>query len=197
MSTISLIAALDERHVIGRGNRLQWRLPADLRRFRCITMGKPLLIGRRTFESIGRPLPGRTNIIITSDLRYRAPGCVVCHSVEQALHASGAADEVIVIGGAQLYKQTLPCAQRLYLTIIHACFAGDIYFPAYNLEQWHTIERQDHEADAHNPYAYSFLILDRPAPHPRGSAVDQQARRAMGQGILMRFLTPSKRNAVS
>ena len=165
---ISLIAALDENRVIGMGNRLPWRLPADLRRFRQITMGKPLLMGRRTFESIGRPLPGRTNIIVTRNLHYQAQGCIVCHSVQEALHAVGDVDEVIVIGGADLYEQMLPRARRLYLTIIHATFAGDAYFPAYDLEQWRVSERQDHEADEQNPYAYSFLILDRPhdGPHP-------------------------------
>ena len=159
---ISLIAALADDGVIGIDNRLPWRLPADLRWFKQQTMGKPIVMGRKTFDSLGRrPLPGRTNIVVTTDPRYRAPGCIVVHSLDEALRATGDADEVMIIGGASLYAQALPRADRLYLTYVHGRFAGDAHFPVFDTTQWREVRREDHPADDKNPWPYSFVILDR------------------------------------
>lgn len=161
---ISMIAALAQNRVIGRGNDLPWRLSADLRHFRALTLGKPVIMGRRTYESLGRPLPERQNIVVTRNPDYQAPGCSVCHSLEQALAAAGSAPEAMIIGGAALYAQALPLAQRLYLTQVHAWFLGDTRFPDYPEQDWRLLEAQRQEADAKNPYAYSFLSLQRRAP---------------------------------
>ena len=158
---ISAICAMSENRVIGHHNKLPWHLPADLRHFKKITMGKPILLGRKTYESIGRPLPERCNVVITRDVDYKAPGCIVVNSIEHALKAVDYSDEVFVIGGALLYHQTLAMTQRLYLTIIHQEFEGDAYFPAVNPDEWSEIERTSYQPDAANPYAYSFVILDR------------------------------------
>ncbi len=158
---ISLIAAMGEGRVIGVDNALPWRLPADLRHFKELTLGKPMIMGRKTHESIGRPLPGRTNLIVTGNPEFRAEGCRVVFSVEAALAEVKAAPEVMVIGGVSLYEKLLPRADRLYLTLIHAHFQGDAFFPAYALDQWRVVQRSDHRPDERNPYPYSFLRLDR------------------------------------
>lgn len=145
--------------VIGRDNRLPWKLPADLRHFRRVTMGKPVVMGRKTFESIGKPLDGRINIVITHDRTYSAPGCRVVHSVDDALQAD--AGEIMVIGGANLYRQTIPVANRIYLTLIDADLEGDAMFPPLDMSAWRETERMDYEPDARNPYRYSFLVLQR------------------------------------
>jgi dihydrofolate reductase len=160
---LSLIAAMAENRVIGHENRLPWHLPADLQHFKAITLGKPVLMGRKTWESIGRPLPGRTNIVITRDAGYVAEGCVVAHSLEEAVAAAGEAAEVMVIGGAQLYRQALPLADTLYLTLVHAEIQGDTRFPAWQPGEWRETARIDHEADDRNPHAYSFITLEREA----------------------------------
>lgn len=162
--TISLIAAMADNRVIGIDNTLPWHLPADLRHFKKITMGKPILMGRKTYESIGKPLPGRTNIIVTTDRGYQAPGCIVVHSIDEALGATQESEEVMVIGGASFYEQLLPRADRLYLTLIHADFAGDAYFPDIDPTQWREIGRTDGEPDETNPYRYSFVVLERKRP---------------------------------
>jgi dihydrofolate reductase len=163
---ISLIAAMAENRVIGKDNQLPWHLPADLKHFKRLTMGKPIVMGRRTFESIGRPLPGRTNIIVTADTGFREqPGCIVAHSIEEAFEAAaeeaGSSDELMVIGGASLYEQTLPLADRIYLTLIHHGFEGQALFPHYDAREWQEIERSDHEPDERNPFAYSFTVMQR------------------------------------
>ena len=158
---ISLIAAMDENRLIGADNTLPWRLPADLRFFKRVTMGKPILMGRKTFESIGRPLPGRQNIVVTRDPDYAAPGCTVAHSVDAALAAAGAAEEIMLIGGASFYAQLLPRAQRMYLTLIHHAFSGDAWFPAFDLAEWRELSREDHRADAENAWDYSFVGYER------------------------------------
>ena len=160
---LSLIAAMADNRVIGHENRLPWHLPADLQHFKAITLGKPVLMGRKTWESIGRPLPGRTNIVITRDTGYVAEGCVVAHSLEEAVRAAGEAAEVMVIGGAQLYRQALPLADTLYLTLVHAEIRGDTRFPAWQPGEWRETARIDHEADDRNPHAYSFITLERQA----------------------------------
>lgn len=158
---ISMIAALGRDRVIGRNKGLPWRLPADVRRFKTLTMGRPVLMGRKTHESIGKPLPGRTNIVLTTATDYRAEGCVVVHSLDAALAACAGADEAMIIGGATLYAQMLPSAARLYLTYVHAHFDGDEYFPAFDEAGWSRVEGEDFDPDDRNPYAYSFVTLER------------------------------------
>jgi dihydrofolate reductase len=158
---ISIIAAMAENRVIGVNNTLPWRLPADLRRFRRITTGHHVIMGRRNYESIGKPLPERHNIVVTRNPDYRAPGCTVTHSLEQALATAWNDAEVFVIGGADIYRQAFDRADRLYLTLVHADIRGDTYFPEFDTAQWCEISRERHEADGKNPYAYTFLTYDR------------------------------------
>lgn len=161
MTIISLIAAMGEGRVIGIDNRLPWRLPADLKRFREVTMGKPILMGRKTFVSIGKPLAGRRNIVVTQDRAFHAEGVTVAHTIDEAIAAAGDAAELMVIGGAVIYSQLLPRADRLYFTEIHQRFEGDAFFPAYVSDQWREVERTDHAADEGHAHAYSFVLLDR------------------------------------
>jgi dihydrofolate reductase len=158
---ISLIAAMDRNRLIGAENRLPWYLPADLRHFKQVTMGKPILMGRRTFASIGRALPGRHNIVVTRKRGFAAPGCTVVHSVDQGLAAAGRSPELVVIGGAAFYTQLMPSAGRMYLTLIDASFQGDTFFLAYRQEDWKEVSRSDFQPDAENPYGYSFVVLER------------------------------------
>lgn len=147
--------------VIGRDNTLPWRLPADLKRFRAITMGHPILMGRRTFESIGRPLDGRTNLIVTRNPSYKVEGAIVESSIERALAHCSEDEEVMVIGGASFYEQLMSRASRMYLTLIHQAFEGDAFFPAYDPKEWYEIRREDHPQAAGNPLAFSFIDLAR------------------------------------
>jgi len=158
---LALIAAMAGNRVIGRDNQLPWRLSADLRHFKALTMGKPVIMGRNTYESIGKPLPGRSNIVVTRDPNYRAPGCEVVHSLEQALEAAAGHAEAMVIGGSELYRQTLHRADRLYLTLVKAEVQGDTLFPELDPSQWRELERESHRADASNDYDYDFVILER------------------------------------
>ncbi len=147
--------------VIGKNNTLPWRLPADLRYFRQLTTGHPIIMGRKNYEDIGKPLPGRTNIVVTRQRAYTAPGCIVVNSVEQALNAAAAADEVFVIGGADIYRQTFDAADRLYITEIDAAIDGDTFFPEFDRSQWREVRREQHAPDELNPYPYSFVLLER------------------------------------
>ena len=158
---IALIAALSDNQVIGRDNRLPWHLPADLRHFRQLTLDKPIVMGRRTWESLPGLLPRRTHIVVTGDPDYRAAGCLVAHSIEEALDAAGDAPELMVIGGQTLYEQMLPLADRLYLTRVHVTLPGDTFFPGFDPAEWHEVEREDHRADERNPHDYSFVTLER------------------------------------
>lgn len=158
---ISIIAGMDENRLIGQGNRLPWRLPADMKHFRQHTLDKPVVMGRKTFESIGKPLPKRTNIILTRDPKYQAEGGIITHSIEEVLEAASGSQEIMIIGGAAIYELFLPRTDRLYLTYIHGCFEGDIYFPAFDLANWQEIKRVNHQADKKNPHPYSFLFLRR------------------------------------
>jgi dihydrofolate reductase len=161
---ISLIAAMSDDRVIGIDNRLPWKLPADMRWFKKQTMGKPIVMGRKTFESFGaRPLPGRTNIIVTNDRNYVAENCVVAHSVDAALAAAGDVEEIMIIGGASFYEQLLPRADRLYLTYVHGSFDGDAWFPHFDPDEWNETSRDDRSADEKNPHPHSFVILERRA----------------------------------
>ncbi|MFO1424645.1 MAG: type 3 dihydrofolate reductase [Candidatus Competibacteraceae bacterium] len=158
---LALIAALARNRVIGRDNRLPWRLPADLRFFKRTTMGKPLLMGRRTWESIGRPLPGRRMIVLSRDPDYQAPGCTVARSLEEALNLAGAVPEVMVIGGATLYPQTLSLADRLYLTRVEADVPGDTWFPEWNEGDWWLVWEEVSPADEDHPWPYRFQQWER------------------------------------
>ncbi len=157
---LSLVAAVAENGVIGSGNRLPWHLPADLKHFKALTMGKPILMGRRTFESIGRPLPGRRNLVLTRDATFVSPGVERVESLEAARRAVGAA-ELMVIGGAQLYALALPQADRIYLTRVHAAIAGDTRFPACEWSQWREVQVRRHPADDGNAHDMTFLTLER------------------------------------
>ena len=150
--------------VIGIENRLPWRLPADMKHFRALTLGKAVLMGRKTFDSIGKPLAGRTNIVVTQDREFRPEGVSVAHSIEEALTLAGDKEEIMVIGGASFYAQLLPRAQRLYLTEIHQDFLGDAFFPAWQADEWRETARDDHAPDGDNPYSYSFVTLERRRP---------------------------------
>ena len=158
---ISLIAAMDQNRLIGKGNCLPWRLPADMRHFRKLTLGKPVVMGRRTFESIGKPLAKRTNIVLTRDPHFSVGGCIVARSVDEALREADGCEEVMIIGGYSVYKQFLDCAERFYLTQIHECFEGDVYFPAFELSDWCEVKRTGHEPDSDNPHSYDFVFLHK------------------------------------
>jgi dihydrofolate reductase len=157
---ISIIAAMSTNRVIGLNNALPWRLSADLKRFKQLTMGHCVLMGRNTYESIGRPLPGRTIIVLTHQKDYAPPGVLVAHSLDQAL-AMASGDELFIAGGEQIYQQILPLADRLYLTIIDGEFAGDAYFPAYDESNWQLISEERHDPTDANPYSYRFLVYER------------------------------------
>lgn len=158
---ISIIAAMADNRVIGIDNRLPWSLPADMKWFRQQTSGKPVLMGRKTYDSIGKPLPNRRNIIISRDAGLVVGGCEVVNSVEAALGLCRDTPEVMIIGGASFYEQMLPKADRLYLTLVHAEVAGDAHFPEIDANEWREIERTDHHADGANGFDYSFVILER------------------------------------
>lgn len=158
---ISLIAAMAKNRVIGHSGRMPWHLPAELAHFKKITLGKTVLMGRRTFESIGRPLPHRRNLIITRQKNWHLTGCEVYPSLEAALTAAPADEELMVIGGATLYLQTLPLAQRLYLSFIECESPGDTYFPAWDPAEWQESNRRAHPADTHNLFAFTSVQLDK------------------------------------
>jgi dihydrofolate reductase len=158
---ISLICATSQNGVIGLNNQLPWHLPADLAHFKKLTMGHHILMGRKTYESIGRPLPGRTNIVITRQQNFQADGCLIVHSLEEAIELCQGDDEVFVIGGAEIYQQTLPVADKIYLTIIHQDFEGDTLLFEIDKTIWREITRKDFEPDEKNKFDYSFLTLEK------------------------------------
>lgn len=157
---LSFVVAMARNRVIGRNNTLPWRLSADLKHFRRVTMGKPIVMGRKTFDSIGRPLDGRENIVITRNPDFRPPGITVAGSVDEALRRAGDG-EVMIIGGATVFEQTLDRADRIYLTQIDEDFDGDVFFPALNAGEWREIERTDVEPGADAAFGYSFVTLER------------------------------------
>jgi dihydrofolate reductase len=159
---ISLIVAMAQNRVIGRDNKMPWHLSADLKRFRAITMNCPILMGRKTFESIGRPLDGRANLILSKQENYQPQGCHVFQSLESALEtAKTLGDELFIIGGATLYEITLPLAQRLYLTQIQTEFDGDTFFPEFNLNDWNEIACEQIDNDEKADFSYRFLTLEK------------------------------------
>lgn len=163
----SMIVAMAENRVIGVNNQLPWYLPNDLKYFKQVTMGKPILMGRKTFESIKKPLPGRTNIVITRSQDWSAEGVKVVHSLEQAFDLGESIceidgqSEVMIIGGDQIYQTSLADVDRIYLTKVHAEVKGDAYFPEVDWSEWQEVGREDFEAEGPNPYDYSFIVFDR------------------------------------
>ena len=158
---ISIIVAMDRNRVIGKNDGLPWHISADLQHFKKITMGKPIIMGRKTHESIGRPLPGRENIILTRDQNYRSEGCTVLNSIDTILEHCQDSDEIMITGGSEIYRQWLQQASRIYLTEVHTEVDGDTFFPEFNRNEWEEISREDFEADEKNEFDYSFLILER------------------------------------
>lgn len=159
--TLSLIAAVSENGVIGRAGRMPWHLPADLAHFKRMTMGKPIVMGRHTFEAIGRPLPGRRNVVVSRRADFAAAGVDVAPDLAAALELGADAHEIMVIGGGELYRAALPLAQRIYLTRVHANVEGDTRFPALSAGEWRETAREERPADKKNPWALSFVTLER------------------------------------
>ncbi len=167
--TLALIVAAAQNNVIGNNNQLPWYLPGDLKYFKAITMAKPVIMGRKTFESIGKPLPGRDNIVITRNADYHADGIKVVASLEDAIEVAksinliNGSEEIMIIGGAQIYEQALPKADRVYLTRVHRHVEGDAFFPQLVEHHWRQVARQDIAAEEPNPFDFSYLVLDRVA----------------------------------
>ena len=164
---LALILAVADNGVIGRDNALPWKLPEDMRYFKQMTMGKPVIMGRKTFESIGKALPGRTNIVITRNGAFAAEGARCVSSLEEALQVAEQtvsmepAEEAVVIGGSEIYRVSLPLADRLYITEVHASVEGDAVLPVVQWEDWREVRREHHVAQAPNPYDYSFVFYER------------------------------------
>jgi len=158
---ISLIVATSTKNVIGVQGDLPWRLSSDLKRFKALTMGKPIVMGRLTYESIGRPLPGRRNIVITRQRGFEAEGCDVVSSIDEAIRVAGTAAEIMIIGGGDIYRQFLPRAERIYLTRVQADIDGDVFFPELAAGEWHETSSEHHPADESNEFGVAFTTLDR------------------------------------
>lgn len=167
MIQLAAIVAAAENGVIGRDNALPWHLSEDLKYFKRVTMGKPVVMGRKTFESIGKPLPGRTNIVITRNPAFQAEGVRVVSSLDGALQLASdiavidGVEELLVIGGAEIYREAIPRADRLYLTEVHASVEGDALLPDIDWSRWREVSRQRHSAEPPNPYDYSFVVYER------------------------------------
>lgn len=159
--TISLIAAMSANRVIGNAGNIPWKLPADMKRFRALTMGKPVIMGRKTFESIGKALPGRLNIVMTRDASFHPQDCRVATSRDDALAIAGDATEAMIIGGEVIFKEFLPIANRIYLTVIDTEIKGDAFFPAIDMIEWHEITHEEYKPDEKNLYSYAFITLEK------------------------------------
>ena len=158
---ISLIAAMSKNRVIGNNNSLIWKLPSDLKRFKELTSGGIVIMGRKTYESIGKPLPNRRNIIITRDESYSATGCEIAHSIQEAIEISNNISvDVFIIGGGEVYSQFLSIANKIYLTVIHEDFEGDTYFPEIG-DEWIKVSREDHQPDEKNQHKFSFIEYEK------------------------------------
>lgn len=161
MPALTIIVAAAQNNVIGSANQLPWRLPDDLKRFKALSLGKPVLMGRKTFDAIGRPLPGRTNIVISRQPGLQIDDCIVVPSLDAAIAAAGAVPEIVIIGGAQIYAQALPLTTTVHLTRVHASVTGDASFPELDPQQWREVAVEHHDADDRHPYAFSFITLER------------------------------------
>lgn len=158
---ISLIAAMDKKHGIGQGNRLPWHLPEDFRHFRQLTLGKPVIMGRKTYESLPEPLAKRRNIVITQQTDFIAPGCEVVHSIAEALNLVKDTEEVMILGGGTIFKTMLPRAQRMYLTLVDADVTADAFFPTWNDQEWQEVANRYFAKDEKNAFAMRFVTLER------------------------------------
>ena len=158
---VSIIVAIGENHAIGKNNQLLWHMPNDLKHFKDITSGRTIIMGRKTFDSVGKPLPRRRNIVVTRQ-DITIPGCEVVKSIEDGLALCKGEDEVFIGGGAEIYREAMQgLTDRIYLTIIHQAFDADTFFPEIDKNLWKEISRKDHDADEKNPYPYSFIKLER------------------------------------
>jgi dihydrofolate reductase len=166
---VALIWAMSRNRVIGLNNALPWRLPADMAHFKALTTGHPVIMGRKTYESLGRPLPNRTNIVLTGDRAWSAEGCLVAHSLREAVELANnnlpaGKTEVFVMGGENVYRQALACADRLYITLVEAEVEGDAWFPDIEWKEWLQTSRREHARDDRNPFACTFLSYERLRP---------------------------------
>lgn len=161
---LSIIVAVADNGVIGSGNQLPWRLPDDLKRFKALSLGKPIVMGRKTFESIGRPLPGRANVVISRQPGLQIPGCQVVTSIDDALVAAQPAPEIVIVGGADIYRQILPRVQTIHLTRVHANVQGDVSFPELQSSEWREVAKEYHPADERHAHAFTFSTLERISP---------------------------------
>jgi len=152
---------MDERGGIGKNGKIPWHLPADMKHFKELTTGKPIIMGWKTFQSIGKPLPERKNIVLTEDASFRAENVMAVRSIEEALAAAESAEEVMIIGGGATYRQFLPLAKRMYLTRVQGVFDADTFFPTFDAAEWKEVEREEHPADEKNQFAFTFLTLEK------------------------------------
>ncbi|MBC7416905.1 MAG: dihydrofolate reductase [Pedobacter sp.] len=165
MKTINIAVAVSENYAIGKNNQLLWHMPADLKFFKQTTTGHTVVMGRKTFDSVGKPLPNRQNIVLTRKTGLEIPGALVVNSLEEAFNSVEQNDaEIFIVGGAEIYKQALPKVQRIYLTTIHHTFNADTFFPKLNMDEWQEISSETHKADEKNKYNYTFTILERKNP---------------------------------
>ena len=158
---ISFIVAIGRNREIANKGKLPWHMPTDLKYYRDKTKGKTIIMGRKTLDSMKRPMPDRVNIVMTRDKNFKAEGCVIVHSVDEALKATGDVDEVMVIGGADIFKLFFPKADRIYLTKIDGTFEADVFFPEFDIKEWKETSYEEHERDADNAYDYTFIVLER------------------------------------
>lgn len=161
MNQLSLVVAVSENNAIGKNNQLLWHLPADLKHFKQITSGHTIIMGRKTYDSIGKPLPNRRNIVITRQQNLQIEGVEVVGSLEEAVALCANENEVFVIGGAEIYKTALPLAQKIYLTTVHQSFEADAFFPEINPNEWTETEKESHSPDEKNAFSYTFSTLER------------------------------------
>lgn len=162
---VSLIVAMSENRAIGRGNGLPWHLPDDLKHFKRLTTGHAVIMGRKTYDSMGRPLPDRRNIVVTRRADFQAEGVQVAHDINQAIALAGEG-EVFIIGGAEIYRAAMPYVARMYITLVHAEIEGDTFFPEYSPDDWQLVEQSDHPADEKHPHAMSFEVYERAGVTP-------------------------------
>lgn len=168
--TISFIVAASENNVIGKDNKLPWCLPTDMRYFKNVTWGMPVIMGRKSFESLGKALKGRTNIVVTRNKDWKAEDAQVVQTIDGAITVAAQSDakEIFIIGGAEIFRSALPSADRIYLTLVHGNFEGDAFFPAMEQGEWKLVSNRDCAADVKNPYALSFQVWERKPPSPKG-----------------------------
>ena len=159
--TISFVVAYDRNRAIGKDNKIPWRLPDDMKHVYQLTVGKPLIMGRRTWQSIGRPLPKRTSIVLTRDRAFTCDGCLIARTPDEAMKLAGDVPEIIIFGGSRVFEDFLPRADRIYLTEVDADVGGDTFFPPLDPSDWEVTEAVEHPADERHPYDFSFLTLDR------------------------------------